>query len=43
MIFRMESQDPGIQMPELPLMTLDTEGIALIRAWIAAMEPQDCK
>lgn len=38
LIFRMESTDPGIMMPELGRSVPDPEGIALLRAWIAAME-----
>ena len=37
MIFRMESDDPGIMMPELGRSVKHTEGIALIRKWIAEM------
>ena len=37
LVFRLESTEPGIMMPELPRRLLDAEGVALIRAWIAAM------
>ena len=37
MIFRMESTDPGIAMPELGRATVHREGVALIRQWIDAM------
>lgn len=37
LVLRMESTDPKTKMPELPTLTSDTEGTALIRAWIAAM------
>lgn len=40
LVFRMESTDPSIKMPELPTITSDANGVALIRDWIAAM-PQD--
>lgn len=43
MIFRMESEIPGIKMPELPSQLSHAEGVALIRAWIAAMPPQACE
>lgn len=42
MVFRMESTDPEIKMPELPAVTSDEDGVALIRAWIAAMAPGPC-
>ena len=34
MIFRLESTNPGIMMPELPGRLVDEEGLALIREWI---------
>lgn len=37
MIYRMGSTEPGIAMPELGRNVNDTEGLALIRAWIDAM------
>ncbi len=42
-VFRMESLDPEIKMPELPSRVLNPDGIALIRDWIAAMEPAGCE
>ncbi len=42
MVFRMESEEAGIKMPELPSQLSHAEGVALIRAWIAAMEPTGC-
>jgi hypothetical protein len=42
MIFRMGSTDPEIKMPELPNRIPDAEGIALVGAWIAAMQPPGC-
>lgn len=39
LIKRMESTDPGIAMPELGRSTVHTEGVNLLRAWIAAMPP----
>lgn len=43
MIFRMSSTDPEVKMPELPNRIPDAEGIALISAWIAAMDPPGCQ
>lgn len=37
LIFRMESTDPGIAMPELGRATVHAEGVALLRKWIGAM------
>jgi hypothetical protein len=42
MTFRMASEEPGIKMPELPTVLSHDEGVALITAWIDAMEPADC-
>ncbi|MFT3761219.1 MAG: SO2930 family diheme c-type cytochrome [Pseudoxanthomonas sp.] len=36
--FRMESDDPGVMMPELGRSTVHREGVALIRAWIDAQQ-----
>lgn len=36
-IFRMNSLDPEIKMPELPNRVIDTRGVQLIHDWIAAM------
>lgn len=41
-IFRMSSTDPEVKMPELPNLLPDERGVALIREWIAAMEPKGC-
>lgn len=38
LLFRMESIDPGVMMPELPRRLVDEEGVALIRAWIEQMK-----
>ncbi|WP_336515993.1 SO2930 family diheme c-type cytochrome [Pollutibacter soli] len=38
LIFRMESDDPGIMMPELGRSVKHQEGIALIKEWIAGMK-----
>ena len=37
MLFRIESTEPEIKMPELGRNLVYAEGAALIRAWIAAM------
>jgi uncharacterized repeat protein (TIGR03806 family) len=37
LIYRMESIDPGIAMPELGRATVHKEGVALLGAWIDAM------
>ena len=36
-MFRMTSVDPGIMMPELGKRLIHTEGVELIREWIAAL------
>lgn len=41
MVFRLESTEPDILMPELGRKLVHEEAVALIRAWIAAM-PGDC-
>lgn len=42
MVFRMNSVDPEIKMPELPNRVINTAGVELISAWIAAMPPHEC-
>lgn len=37
MIYRMESTDPGIAMPELGRATVHTEGVALLSEWINSL------
>jgi uncharacterized repeat protein (TIGR03806 family) len=37
LVYRIESTDPGVMMPELPRRLVDEEGVALIRAWIASL------
>lgn len=39
LVFRLESTDPGVMMPELPRRLVDDEGVALIREWIGSMKP----
>lgn len=43
MPFRMNSTKPDVAMPELARSVAHEEGVALIREWIAAMEPDDCQ
>jgi hypothetical protein len=38
MVFRMESEDAGIKMPEVGRSLVHKEGVALIREWISAMK-----
>lgn len=37
-VHRMESLDPGVAMPELGRSTVDEEGVAAVRTWIAGMD-----
>ncbi len=41
MMFRLESVEPDIRMPELGKNLVDAEGAALVRAWIASL-PGSC-
>lgn len=41
LVYRMESLDPGIMMPELGRQRIDAQGVALIREWIAAMDQRN--
>jgi uncharacterized repeat protein (TIGR03806 family) len=38
LVYRMESTDPGIMMPEVARKLVHKEGVALIREWIQAMK-----
>ncbi|MDZ7936024.1 MAG: SO2930 family diheme c-type cytochrome [Emticicia sp.] len=38
LVYRMESTDPGIMMPEVGRKTTHREGVELIKEWIRAME-----
>ncbi|QTN39344.1 hypothetical protein HZ996_09400 [Cryomorphaceae bacterium] len=38
LLYRMESLDPGVMMPELGRSSVHREGVELIRAWIEEME-----
>jgi parallel beta-helix repeat protein len=40
--FRMNSNETDVRMPELGRSVIHTEGLALIKEWINAMEPNDC-
>jgi uncharacterized repeat protein (TIGR03806 family) len=42
LICRVSSLDPAIKMPEIPTTLVHDEGVALLHAWIEAMEPVDC-
>lgn len=37
LVFRIESTEPGVLMPDLSRRLVDTDGVALIRQWIAEM------
>lgn len=37
LVYRMESNEPGVVMPELGRGTVDEEGVAIVRDWIKAM------
>jgi len=41
-VFRMQSTDPELKMPELPSLLADDFGADLISEWIAAMPERDC-
>ena len=41
LVYRIESIEPDVKMPELGRNLVDAEGVALIREWIAAM-PGSC-
>lgn len=38
LLHRMESDDPGVMMPELGRTIVDDEGVELVRRWIAQMD-----
>jgi uncharacterized repeat protein (TIGR03806 family) len=42
LVFRMNSVDPGIMMPEVGRTLIHTEGVALLKEWIAAMPAASC-
>lgn len=41
LLYRMQDSDPAIAMPELGRSAIHTEGVAILRAWIASM-PGEC-
>jgi len=41
LLYRMQSTDPGIAMPELGRATVHKEGVALVRDWIESMPKSD--
>jgi uncharacterized repeat protein (TIGR03806 family) len=43
MVFRISSTEPQLKMPEIPTLTADANGVALVRAWIAAMPSASCQ
>ncbi|WP_242110395.1 SO2930 family diheme c-type cytochrome [Luteimonas aquatica] len=43
MVYRMDSDDPGVMMPELGRDVVHREGVELIKEWIAAMEAGGCE
>lgn len=40
LVYRMESDDPGIMMPELGRVIAHKEGVALVREWIEGLDAQ---
>jgi uncharacterized repeat protein (TIGR03806 family) len=40
LLYRMESAEPGIAMPELGKASVDRDGVAVVRRWIAEMRTQ---
>lgn len=43
LVYRMESEDPGIMMPEIGRKLVHHEAVQLIREWIFEMESKSCK
>lgn len=41
-VYRMESSDPDIKMPELPNRVINDEGVQLIRDWITELPEAEC-
>lgn len=41
LVYRLESTDPGVMMPELPRRLVDEEAVALIREWIEKMPKEE--
>lgn len=42
LVYRIESVDPEVRMPEIGRKLQHTEGVALVRQWIAAMTGEPC-
>ncbi|HEY8513321.1 MAG TPA: SO2930 family diheme c-type cytochrome [Cyclobacteriaceae bacterium] len=42
LLYRMESTEPVSRMPELGRELVHSEGVELIRQWIASLDPEDC-
>ena len=40
LLYRMDSAEPGIAMPELGKASIDNEGVAVVRRWIAEMRKE---
>ncbi len=38
LIYRLDSTDPGVMMPELPRRLIDEEAVQMLRDWIAGMD-----
>jgi len=43
LVYRLDSTEPGVMMPELPRRMIHTEGVALIREWIEQMQDTESK
>lgn len=43
LVYRMDSTEPEVKMPELGNLQIDHAGLEVIRAWIDAMPPDDCQ
>ncbi len=41
LLYRLDSTEPGVMMPELPRRLIDDEGVALIREWIEQMDAKN--
>jgi hypothetical protein len=37
LMYRLESMEPGVMMPELGRRLTDEEGVALVREWVASL------
>src|SRR5207245_10478736 len=42
LVYRMKSSDPKTKMPQLPLVTVDQFGVALVSEWIANLAGGAC-